>query len=210
MSDILEKISLAIQEGDEDGALENVKAALAEDTPAQQILDDGLLKGMGVVGERFITGEAFIPEVMLSADAMNGSTALLKEKFIEEGVTSKGKAVIATVKGDLHDIGKNLVKLMLEANGFDVTDLGTDVSETEIVQTAIDNGADIIALSALLTTTMAEMGNVVKAVEGAGQKGKIKVIVGGAPITKEFAGQIGADGTADNAASAAELAKEFV
>jgi corrinoid protein of di/trimethylamine methyltransferase len=210
MSDTLEKISLAIQQGEQDEALDEVQAALSEGLSAQQILDEGLLKGMGIIGERFTSGDAFIPEVMSSADALNGATAILKDKFKEEGVTARGKAVIATVKGDLHDIGKNLVKLMLEANGFEVYDLGTDVPETDIVRIAKENDADIIALSALLTTTMAEMGNVVKAVTEAGLKDHVKVIVGGAPITQAFANEIGADGTAGNAASAAELAKRFV
>ncbi|MDR1293131.1 MAG: corrinoid protein [Clostridiales Family XIII bacterium] len=210
MSDILEKISLAIQEGEEDEVLEHVDEALGEGISAQKILDEGLLHGMGIVGERFTSGDAFVPEVMSAADALNGATAVLKEKFIEEGVTSTGKAVIATVNGDLHDIGKNLVKLMLEANGFEVFDLGTDVKQESIVQAAKDNNADIIALSALLTTTMAEMGNVVKAIEEAGIRDQVKILIGGSPITQGFADEIGADGTASNAAAAADLAKQLI
>ncbi|MDR1796503.1 MAG: corrinoid protein [Clostridiales Family XIII bacterium] len=210
MSDILATISEAIQDGDQAGTLDAVKSALGEGVAAQKILDDGLLKGMGIVGERFVAGDAFIPEVMMSANALNGATAILKEQFKAEGVTSAGKVVIATVKGDLHDIGKNLVKLMLEAGGFEVIDLGTDVPETDIIKTVKDNNADVIALSALLTTTMAEMRNVLAAIEAAGLKGKVKVLVGGAPITQTYADEIGADGTATNAASAAELAKQLV
>ena len=134
----------------------------------------------------------------------------MKEKFKEEGVTSAGKVVIATVKGDLHDIGKNLVKLMLEANCFEVFDLGTDVPDEDLVKAAKENGADIIALSALLTTTMGEMRNVVEATKAAGLRDDVKIMVGGAPITQGFANEIGVDGFTDNAASAAEFAKGIV
>ena len=186
-----------------------VQQALDEGIPAKTILEEGLLAGMTVIGEKFKNNEVFVPEVLISARAMNMGTALLKEKLNESGATAKGKACIGTVQGDLHDIGKNLVKMMLESKGIEVIDLGTDVSPETFVQTAKEQGCQIMCCSALLTTTMVVMGDVVKALEEAGIRDDVKVMIGGAPVTEDFCKQIGADAYTPDAASAADLAVTF-
>lgn len=186
-----------------------VQQALDEGIPAKTILEEGLLAGMTVIGEKFKNNEVFVPEVLISARAMNMGTALLKEKLNESGATAKGKACIGTVQGDLHDIGKNLVKMMLESKGIEVIDLGTDVSPETFVQTAKEQNCQIICCSALLTTTMTVMGDVVKAAEAAGIRDSVKIMVGGAPVTEAFCKQIGADAYTVDAASAADLAVTF-
>ena len=205
----LNEISLQLQAGKAKIVKTLVQEALDAGIPAQQILEEGLLAGMSVVGEQFKNNEIFVPEVLVAARAMNQGVALLKEKLAEGGVTAKGKACIGTVKGDLHDIGKNLVKMMLESKGIEVIDLGVDVAPETFVQTAKEQGCQIICCSALLTTTMVVMGEVVKEMEAAGIRNDVKLMIGGAPVTEDFCKQIGADAYTPDAASAADLAVSF-
>ena len=171
-----------------------------------QILEEGLLSGMDVIGEKFKNNEVFVPEVLVAARAMNMGAALLKPLMADAGVEAVGKVCIGTVKGDLHDIGKNLVKMMMEGKGLEVIDLGTDVAPETYVQTAIEQGCQIICCSALLTTTMGVMEEVVKQAESAGIRDKVKIMIGGAPVTQTFCEQIGADCYTADAASAADAA----
>lgn len=206
---ILEDISSFLQQGRSPKVKELVQQALDEKIAAQDILEKGLLDGMNIVGEKFKNNEVFVPEVLVAARAMNAGVAILKPYLVEAGVESKGTAVIGTVKGDLHDIGKNLVKMMLEGKGINVVDLGVDVSAEQFVQAAIDNNADIICCSALLTTTMNEMKNVVTLAVEKGVREKVKIMVGGAPITQGFCDAIGADCYTADAASCADAALAF-
>lgn len=203
---ILTDISENLQKGKAKVVKELVQQAIDEGIPVQQILNDGLLAGMDVVGERFKNNEVFVPEVLVAARAMNMGAQLLKPLMQEAGVEAKGKVCIGTVRGDLHDIGKNLVKMMMEGKGLEVIDLGTDVSPETYVQTAIDQNCQIICCSALLTTTMNTMEEVVKKVEEASIHDKVKIMVGGAPVTQTFCDQIGADCYTPDAASAADAA----
>jgi len=207
---IVDNISAALQKGKRKEVVELVQEALGSGISAQEILDNGLLKGMGEIGVKFKNNEVFVPEVLVAARALNSGTELLKEKLIEEGVEPIGRAVICTVKGDLHDIGKNLVKMMLEGAGFEVIDLGVDVSEDKIVEMVKETAPQVVLLSSLLTTTMNESQTVVKALEAAGIRDQVKVMVGGAPVTQSFCDEIGADAYTPDAASAAEVAKSFV
>ena len=183
-----------------------VEQAVSEGCPAEDILNEGLLAGMNVVGEKFKKNEVYVPEVLVAARAMNMGMQVLKPLLAEEGVGAAGRVCIGTVQGDLHDIGKNLVKMMMEGKGLEVIDLGTDVAPETFVQTAIDQNCKIICCSALLTTTMEVMGDVVKAAEKAGIRDSVKIMVGGAPVTDSFCEQIGADKYTSDAASAAEAA----
>lgn len=203
---ILTDISENLQKGKAKVVKELVQQAIDEGIPVQQILNDGLLAGMDVVGEKFKNNEVFVPEVLVAARAMNMGAQLLKPLMQETGVEAKGKVCIGTVRGDLHDIGKNLVKMMMEGKGLEVIDLGTDVSPETYVQTAIDQNCQIICCSALLTTTMNTMEEVVKKVEEAGIHDKVKIMVGGAPVTQTFCDQIDADCYTPDAASAADAA----
>ena len=203
---ILTDISENLQKGKAKVVKELVQQAIDEGIPVQQILNDGLLAGMDVVGEKFKNNEVFVPEVLVAARAMNMDAQLLKPLMQEAGVEAKGKVCIGTVRGDLHDIGKNLVKMMMEGKGLEVIDLGTDVSSETYVQTAIDQNCQIICCSALLTTTINTMEEVVKKVEEAGIHDKVKIMVGGAPVTQTFCDQIGADCYTPDAASAADAA----
>ena len=207
---ILNEISEYIQKGRAVEVETCVTKALEDGIPAQQILSEGLLDGMNVIGEKFKNNEVFVPEVLIAARAMNKGTALLKPYLAAEGVKEKGVAVIGTVKGDLHDIGKNLVKMMMEGRGIKVIDVGVDVPAQKFIDVAEENDAQIICCSALLTTTMNEMKNVVDAVNASGLKGKVKVMVGGAPVSQAFADSIGADCYTSDAASAAEAAVGFL
>jgi 5-methyltetrahydrofolate--homocysteine methyltransferase len=207
---VLAEIADLVQKGKAQDVADLVCKALDEGFGAQQILDDGLLKGMGELGVKFKNNEVFVPEVLIAARALNKGTDTLKEKLVDLDVKAVGKVVIATVAGDLHDIGKNLVKLMLEGSGFEVIDLGTDVPADKLVAAVKEHNPDVLALSALLTTTMAAQGDAIKALEEAGIRDKVKVIVGGAPITEAFAKEIGADGYSEDASGAAETAKSFV
>ena len=207
---ILEEISSFLQKGRAPKVKELVQQALDEGVPPQEILEKGLLDGMGIVGEKFKNNEVFVPEVLVAARAMNAGVAILKPYLVEAGVESKGTAVIGTVKGDLHDIGKNLVKMMLEGKGIHVVDLGVDVSAEQFVQAAVDNNADLICCSALLTTTMSEMKNVVELAEEKGLRDQVKIMIGGAPITQSFCDSIGADCYTADAASCADEAIKFL
>lgn len=206
---ILEEISAKLQAGKAKDVKALVQQAIDEGIPVQQILEEGLLSGMNVIGEKFKNNEIFVPEVLVAARAMNMGANLLKPLLAESGVKATGKVCIGTVKGDLHDIGKNLVKMMLEGKGLEVIDLGTDVSAETFVRTAREESCQIICCSALLTTTMGVMGDVVKAVVDAGLRDKVKIMIGGAPVTEAFCRQIGADAYTPDAASAAEQAVAF-
>lgn len=207
--ELLQQISELLQKGKAKDVKALVQRAIDEGMNAQTILEQGLLSGMNIVGEKFKNNEVFVPEVLVAARAMNQGTALLKPLLMAEGMKTKGKVCIGTVKGDLHDIGKNLVKMMLEGKGLEVIDLGTDVAPETFVQTAKEQNCQIICCSALLTTTMGVMGDVVKAAEAAGIRGTVKIMVGGAPVTEAFCKQIGADAYTPDAASAADAAAKF-
>ena len=202
----LHEISVQLQAGKAKIVKGLVQQAIDEGVPAQEILEKGPLDGMNVIGEKFKNNEIFVPEVLIAARAMNQGVALLKPLLAEAGVKASGKVCIGTVQGDLHNIGKNLVKLMLEGKGLEVIDLGTDVAPETFVQTAIDQNCQIICCSALLTTTMGVMADVVKAAESAGIRDKVKIMIGGAPVNQAFCDQIGADVYPSDAASAAEAA----
>ena len=206
---ILQDISLKLQAGKAKDVKVLVQQAIDEGIPAKQILEEGLLSGMNVIGEKFKNNEVFVPEVLVAARAMNMGVNLIKPLLADAGVKATGKVCIGTVKGDLHDIGKNLVKMMLEGKGLEVVDLGTDVSPETFVQTAREQNCQIICCSALLTTTMGVMGDVVKAAEAAGIRDSVKIMVGGAPVTEAFCRQIGADAYTPDAASAADKAVSF-
>lgn len=206
----LSEISEALQKGRAKLVKTLVPQALEEGVPAQQILEEGLLAGMSIIGEKFKNNEVFVPEVLVAARAMNAGTELLKPHLAAAGAESKGKVCLGTVKGDLHDIGKNLVRMMLEGKGIEVIDLGVDVPPDQFVQAAIDNDCSIIACSALLTTTMPVMGEVVERAKAAGIRDKVKIMVGGAPVTDQFARTIGADAYTRDAASAADVAAGFL
>ena len=206
---ILEEISLKVQAGKAKDTKALVQQAIDEGFSAQDILEKGLIDGMNVIGGKFKNNEVFVPEVLVAARAMNQGAALLKPLLAAEGVAASGKVCIGTVRGDLHDIGKNLVKMMLEGKGLEVIDLGTDVAPEVFVETAKKEECHIIACSSLLTTTMDVMAEVVKAVEDAGIHDQVKIIVGGAPVDEEFCRRIGADAYAPDAASAADKAIEL-
>ena len=205
----LHEISVQLQAGKAKIVKTLVQQAIDEGVPAQKILEEGLPDGMNVIGEKFKNNEVFVPEVLVAARAMSMGAALLKPLLAAEGVKASGRVCIGTVKGDLHDIGKNLVKMMLEGKGMEVVDLGTDVSPEAFVQAAKEQNCQIICCSALLTTTMNVMGEVVKAAEAAGIRDQVKIMVGGAPVTEAFCQQIGADAYTPDAASAADKAVEF-
>ena len=207
---ILEEISTALQAGNARKVKELVQQAIDENIPVQQILNDGLMSGMAVISEKFKTNEVYIPEVLISARAMNQGIEILKPYIEKSGIKAAGRACIGTVQGDLHDIGKNLVKLMLESKGFDVIDLGTDVSPEKFVSAAIENDCSVICCSALLTTTRPVMGDVVKAAEKAGIRDKVKIMVGGAAVGEDFCKEVGADVYTFDAATASEAALAFV
>lgn len=202
----LSEISENLQKGKSKIVKELVQQAIDEGIKPEEILDKGLLAGMSVVGEKFKNNEVYVPEVLVAARAMNAGAQLLKPLLAASGVVASGKVCIGTVQGDLHDIGKNLVKMMMEGKGLEVVDLGTDVSAETFVQTAIEQNCQVICCSALLTTTMNVMGDVVKAAEAAGVRDKVKIMVGGAPVNEDFCKSIGADCYTTDAASAADAA----
>lgn len=203
----LEALAEAVIGGDQKAA-ELTKAALDEGVAPERILEEGLIAGMNIVGERFKANEFYIPEVLIAARAMKMAMEILEPKLVEAGVEPLGKAVIGTVKGDLHDIGKNLVMMMLKGAGFEVTDAGTDVSAEDFVAKAKESGAQIVGLSTLLTTTMSMMEKTTQSIKESGLAAK--VMIGGAPVTQNFADKIGADGYAPDAASAVDLAKSLI
>ena len=206
---LLAEISANLQRGKAKIVKELVQQAVDEGIPAKEILEEGLMNGMAVIGEKFKNNEVFVPEVLVAARAMNMGVSILKPLLVSADVKAKGRVCIGTVKGDLHDIGKNLVKLMLEGKGMEVIDLGTDVAPETFVKTAQEQDCQIICLSALLTTTMSVMSDVVTAAENAGIRDKVKIMIGGAPVTDNFCKQIGADAYTPDAASAADKAIEF-
>ena len=210
MSDVLEKISRAIIEGDDDTIAGLTKAALDEGLNAKEILDGGLMPGMDHVGVEFKAGRMFVPEVLLSARIMKASMAVLEPLLAADESIAVGKVVMGTVEGDLHDIGKNLLGMMMEGAGFKVVDLGVDVSPEALVEAVKREKPDVVGMSALLTTTMRNMGRTIDALKEAGLRDQVKVMVGGAPVTADFAEQIGADGTATSAPAAVDLAKELL
>ena len=206
---MLSQICENLQKGKAKIVKQLVQEAIDAGIPAQEILEKGLITGMNIIGEKFRKNEIFVPEVLVAARAMNMGAALLKPLLAADGVQAHGKVCIGTIQGDLHDIGKNLVKMMMEGKGLEVIDLGTDVAPETFVKTAIEQDCQIICCSALLTTTMPLMADVVKLAEEAGIRGKVKIMIGGAPVTTEFAAQIGADAYTDDAASAADQAVAF-
>ncbi len=210
MSDVLVQISNAVIEGRLKDIPDLTNTALSSGLKAKEILDKGLMPGMDVVGAEFKKGKKFVPEVLLSARTMQASLGILKPLLAKTGEKMAGKVVIGTVKGDLHDIGKSLVGMLLEGSGFEVIDLGKDVAPEIFVDTVKKEKPGIVAMSALLTTTMRSMGHTITVLKEAGLRDKVKIMVGGAPVTVDFANQIGADGYAANAPAAVELAKKFI
>ena len=196
------------------GQLETVKqlaqAAVDEGVAPEDIIEQGLIAGMNVVGVKFKANEFYVPEVLIAARAMHGGMDIVKPLLADASASSKGKVVIGTVKGDLHDIGKNLVSMMLEGGGYEVVDLAVDVPPEKFVEAVEAENADVIALSALLTTTMPGMKEAIDALAGAGVRDSVKVIIGGAPVTQNYADEIGADGYAPDAASAVDLVAELL
>lgn len=203
---VLEEISGFLQKGKAKDTREAVQRAIAEGLPAADILENGLMAGMAVIGDKFKKNEIYVPEVLVAARAMNAGLEPLKPLLVSEGVKARGVVVIGTVKGDLHDIGKNLVKMMLEGKGLEVHDLGVDVPGERFVEAAKEFGAGIVCCSALLTTTMREMKGVVEAFERSDIRDRVKIMVGGAPVTEAFRMMIGADVYTPDAASAADAA----
>ena len=207
---VLEQISENLIKGKAKDVKELVEKAIQENVKPADILNKGLLAGMSIIGERFKKNEVYVPEVLIAARAMKMGMDVLKPLLASAGVEPIGTVVVGTVKGDLHDIGKNLVRMMLEGAGFKVIDAGINVEPDKFVQLAKENNAALIGTSALLTTTMTNMKAVVDAVKSAGLDGKIQVMIGGAPVTQAFADEIGANGYAPDAASAADLAKKLI
>ncbi len=204
----LKALSEAIIKGDQSTAVAVTESALAEGMAPETILGEGLIAGMNVIGKRFKANEVYIPEVLIAARAMKMAMEVLEPKLVEAGVQPMGRAVMGTVQGDLHDIGKNLVVMMLKGAGFEVVDMGVDVSPADFVARVKESGAQVVGLSALLTTTMPAMEKTIQAIREAGLG--TKVMVGGAPVTQNFADKIGADGYAPDAASAVDLAKSLL
>jgi len=204
--DLLKEISENLQKGRAKNVKELVQKAIDEGIEVNRILEEGLLHGMSIIGEKFKNNEVYVPDVLIAARAMNTGTELLKPLLVSSGVKAKGKVILGTVKGDLHDIGKNLVRMMMEGKGLEVIDLGVDVPAERFVEAAIEQNADIVACSALLTTTMIEMENVIKKVKESPIGEKVKTMIGGAPVTDNFRATIGADIYTPDAATAAEAA----
>jgi len=207
---LLSDLAATVIDGDHHRAADLTGQAIAQHLPPKTILDDGLIAGMSVVGDRFRDHEIFLPDVLLAARAMYAGMDLLKPLLIREGIPSIGRVVVGSVRGDLHDIGKNLVGIMLKGAGFDVIDLGHDVAPEKMVATAIEQDATVIGMSALLTTTMPVMGDVVRLLRERQPDGGIRTIVGGAPVTAAFAREIGADAYGFDAANAVNVVKELV
>ncbi|MDH4239863.1 MAG: corrinoid protein [Phycisphaerae bacterium] len=204
----LKALADAIIKGDQNTAVEITKAALDEGTEAESVLNDGLIAGMEVIGARFKKNEVYIPEVLIAARAMKMAMEILEPELVKAGVKPRGKFLIGTVQGDLHDIGKNLVAMMLKGAGFEVIDLGVDIGPEKFVEQAKAAGAQIVGMSALLTTTMPSIEKTVNALKEAGVTAKI--MIGGAPVTQGYADKIGADGYSPDAASAVDTAKSLV
>ena len=210
MEPVLQNLYDAIMNGDAGSAPTLVQQALDQKLPASQILNDGMIAAMNHVGKLFEEGEFFVPEMLIAARAMQAGLAVLKPFLAQAEVKAAGRVVAGTVKGDLHDIGKNLVCMLLEGAGFEIIDLGTDVAPEKFVQVVHEGRADIVALSALLTTTMPNMKVTIEALKNAGVRENVKVMIGGAPVTQAYAEQIGADGYAPDASRAVALAKSLM
>jgi len=211
MDDVIFKdIGIALAKGDRATVSRLTKEALNKGIPVKAILEDALIASMNVVGEKFKANEIFIPEVLIAAKAMHAGIAVLEPHFISCGIKPAGKIIIGTVKGDLHDIGKNIVSMMFKGACFEVMDLGIDVPPGKFVEIVQSNGADIIAMSSLLTTSMGAMKDTIRLLKDSNLRDKVKIIVGGAPITQAFADAIGADGYAKDAATAVDKAKELI
>jgi 5-methyltetrahydrofolate--homocysteine methyltransferase len=207
---VLDDLSQSVIDGNRSQTQELVKEAIAENLPAEQILKEGLIRAMAEVGHKFECGEYFVPEMLIAARAMQSGLSLLRPYLITAKVQAIGKVIIGTVQGDLHDIGKNLVAMMLEGAGFEVIDLGVDVSPEKYVQAVKEHHPDLVACSALLTTTMPRMKDIIDALKENGLRDQVKVMIGGAPVTEGFANQIGADACALDAASASTCAKGLI
>ena len=206
----LQGIAEAVIRGDRDTVRNLTQAAVDEGTSAEAIINEGLIAGMSVVGAKFKANEFYVPEVLIAARAMHAGMDLIKPLLAESGVKPRGIVAIGTVKGDLHDIGKNLVAMMLEGGGYEVLDLEVDVAPEKFVEAVKDKGAQAICLSALLTTTMPSMKDTIEALKEAGIRGQVKVMIGGAPVTQNYADEIGADGYAPDAASAVDKTKQLL
>ncbi len=204
----LEALAEALIKGDRDKVVDITKAALSEGMGPKEILENGLIAGMSVVGRRFKANEVYVPEVLIAARAMHGGMDILQPELAKAGIEPIGTVVVGTVKGDLHDIGKNLVSMMLTGGGLKVVDIGTDVSPEKFVEACQAENAQVCAMSALLTTTMPKMADIVKALKDAGVN--VKTIIGGAPVTQSYADEIGADGYASDAASAVDVTKQLM
>jgi 5-methyltetrahydrofolate--homocysteine methyltransferase len=207
--DLYEEISAGVQKGDAGQVKALVERALAQDLPVDKVLNKGLIAGMNVIGERFKAMDIFIPEVLVSARAMNMGLEMIKPLLAKAKIKAKGKVVIGTVRGDLHDIGKNIVAMMLRGAGYEVIDLGSDVPKEKFLEQVKKEGADVVAMSALLTTTMLSMQEVIEELEKTKLRSRVKVIIGGAPISRAYADRIGADGYAPDAALAVDLLKRL-
>jgi 5-methyltetrahydrofolate--homocysteine methyltransferase len=210
MEEILTKLFDAVLEGDFEGVKSNVQAALDANLDPASILNDGMIAAMREVGNRFEAGDYYVPEMLIAARAMQGGMVILKPRLLQADRKSSGRVLIGTVKGDLHDIGKNLVGLMLEGAGFEITDLGVDVPVEDFIRVAQEQKPDIVAMSALLTTTMPMMKQTIDAFQAAGLRDKVKFIIGGAPVTESYAKQIGADGFSSDASRAVNVAKSLL
>lgn len=206
----LQGIAEAVIRGDRDTVSSLTQAAVNEGTGPEAIINEGLIAGMSVVGDRFKKNEFYVPEVLIAARAMHAGMDIIKPLLAESGIQPRGTVAIGTVKGDLHDIGKNLVAMMLEGGGFEVIDLEVDVTPEKFVEAVKDKGAQVIALSALLTTTMPSMKDTIEALKEAGVRDQVKIMIGGAPVTQNYADEIGADGYAPDAASAVDKANELI
>ncbi len=210
MSQEINELFNAILEGKAELAKEKIEEALSNKLSPSQILSQGMIASMAEVGDRFERGEYYVPEMLIAARAMQQALSILKPHLKQSDLVVAGRVIIGTVKGDLHDIGKNLVGMMLEGAGFEIRDLGTDVSVEQFVEAVRDGETDILAMSALLTTTMPNMKSVIEALHNAGLRGRVKVIIGGAPVTESYAQEIGADGYATDASRAVKVAKAML
>ncbi len=210
MSDMLEDLGQKVFDMDPDGAKDLTQKALEEGYEAEKLLNQSLIPAMDRVGEEYENGNRYVPEMLLSAEAMKGAMDILRPKLAESGVEPKGKIVIGTVDGDLHDIGQNLVSIMLEGAGFEVKNLGAETTAEEFVEAVEEMDANVLGMSALLTTTMTHMPEVIDALEEAGLREEVNVIIGGAPVSEDYAQQIGADGYAPDAASASRVVQDMV
>ncbi len=206
----LEVIKNSVIEGNVTAAADETKSCLESGMDPMEIINQGLVAGMNVVGPRFKAGEMFVPEVLMSAKAMHAGMALVKEKMVDFEMPSSGKVIIGTVKGDLHDIGKNLVAIMLESSGFTVVNLGVDIPPEKFAEAVKEHEPQVVGLSALLTTTMLEMKETIDYLKEEGLRDKVKVVIGGAPVTDDFSTEIGADGYAPDGGSAVELVQRLI